>query len=186
LLHRENVELALTVQSTRRKGFFHLQALFSALGIANPFFIHFFVLGAGCLAMGNGWVGGGKHLVIKSTIDIVGFGILWVANLFKLTTLVLILVFIRNLVTIAYSAAVGGHSKELLQDMVWQLQCHFGAGAVAGACLAWTILGTIMDIMVPLILCSLAIMVVVLCWYKMTMAHATGASTGDSQGCVRE
>jgi hypothetical protein len=130
------------------------------LGLLLSYFFHFSALGASCLVMGNGSVGGGKDLVIKSTIDIVGFSIL--------TMLVPILLLIRNLaVTIAYSA-VGGRSKELLQDMIWQLQCDFGVGTVAGACLAWTIMG-IMD---PLMLCSLAIMVVVLYWYKVTMASA--------------
>jgi hypothetical protein len=145
------------------------------LGLLIGFFFQFSALGANCLAMGNGWVGGGKDFVMKSTIDIVGFSFLW--NLFTLTTLVLILVFIRNLVTIAYLAA-GGRSEELLDDMVWQLQCHFGVGTVAGVCLAWTIM--------DLILCSLAIMVVVLYWYKVTMASATHSKPSSTRPSTAE
>jgi hypothetical protein len=144
------------------------------LGLLIGFFFQFSALGASSLAMGNGLVGVGKDFVMKSTIDIVGFSLLW--NLFTLTTLVLILVFIRNLVTIAYSAA-GGRSKEFLQDMIWQLQCHFGVGTVAGVCLAWAI----MDLM----LCSLAIMVLVLYWYKVTMASASTNSKPSSNSPSR-
>jgi hypothetical protein len=129
------------------------------LGLLLSFLFQFSVQGASCLARGNGWLGMDKDIVIKSIINIVGFGIL--VRLFFFTTLFLIVESIRNLVTIAYSA-VGGHSKELLDDMVWQLQCHFAVGAVAGVCLAWTIMGTILDIMDPLTLCSLTIMMVVL------------------------
>jgi hypothetical protein len=143
------------------------------LGLLISFFFHFSALGASCLAMGNGWVD------VKSTINIVRFSLL--SNLFTLTTLVLMLLFIRHLaVTIAYSAVGGGRSKESLQDMIWQLQFHFGVGTVAGACLAWTVLD-------PLTLCSLAIMVgVVLYWYKATMLasaathHSKPSSTRPS------
>jgi hypothetical protein len=134
---------------------FRLSSL--SLGLLIGFFFQLSALGASSLAMGNWWVIGGKDFVIKSNIDFVGFSILWI--LFTLTTLILIFVFIGNLVTIAYSA-VGGRSNELLDDMIWELQYHFGVGTVVGVCLAWAI--------TDLMLCSLAIMVAVFCWYKVT------------------
>jgi hypothetical protein len=152
---------------------FRVSSLF--LGLLIGFFFQFSALGAGSMAMGNWWLIGGKDFAVKSTIDYVGFSILWI--LFTLTTLILILVFIGNLVTIAYSA-VGGRSKELLDDMIWELHCHFGVGTVAGVCLAWAI--------TDLMLCSLAILVAVLCWYKVTMASVTKSKPSSTRPSTAE
>jgi hypothetical protein len=152
---------------------FRLSSLF--LGLLIGFFFQVSALGAGSMVMGNWWVIGGKDFVIKSNIDFVGFSILW--NLFTLATLILIFAFIGNLVTITYSA-VGGRSKELLDDMIWELHCHFGVGTVAGVCLAWAFM--------DLSLCSLAIMVVVLIWYKVTIASVANSKPSSTRPSTAE
>jgi hypothetical protein len=114
------------------------------------------------------WWGEGKYSVMKSNTDVIAF----LCCLFTLITLILGCLFIRNLVTITYSA-IGGRSEELLEDMVLQLQCRFGVGALAGVCLAGTLIEVLLGMRVQ-VECSLAIMVVAFIWYKkVTMASAT-------------
>jgi hypothetical protein len=113
---------------------FKLSSLLLGL-ILGCFFFQFAARGAKSLAIG------GTNDFIKSNTSLVVFTFL--LSLFTAITLVLILVFIRNLVAITYSAA-GGHSDKLLKDMIFQLECHFGVGAVAGMCLVCGIMDVLL------------------------------------------
>jgi hypothetical protein len=143
------------------------------LGVLVGFFIQFSTLGAECLAI---W---GKDFVLKSDTDIAVFSILW--SLFTSAMPVLILVIIRNLVTITYSAGSG--SEELLEEIVLQLECRFGVGVLAGFCLAWTITDILLGMHAQFAYCLVAI-VVALFWYKFMMfmmASATDKKPSSSR-----
>jgi hypothetical protein len=138
---------------------FNLSSLI--LGLLVGFFIQFSTLGAECLAV---W---GKHFTLKSETDIAVFSLLW--SLFTSAMPVLILVFIRNLVTIPYSAGRG--SEELLEDMILQLECRFGVGVLAGFCIAWTITDVLLGMRSQVAFCLVPV-VAALFWYAFMMASA--------------
>jgi hypothetical protein len=75
-----------------------------------------------------------ENLVTKSKRNIVVFSLLW--SFFTAVMVIASLRFLRNLVTITYSAA-GGRSKDLLKVKVVHMEYGFGVGH----CLAWTIWG---------------------------------------------
>jgi hypothetical protein len=140
------------------------------LGLLVGFFIQFSTLGAECLAI---W---GKDFVLKSDTDIAVFSLLW--SLFTSAMPVLILGFIRNLVTITYSAGRG--SEELLENIMLQLECRFGVGILGGFCLAWTITDILLGVRARFAYCLVAI-VVALFWYKCMMASATYSKQSSSR-----
>jgi hypothetical protein len=146
------------------------------LGLFVGFFIQFSTLGANCLAI---W---GKDYIIKSKTDIFVFSLLW--SLFTSAMPVVILVFIRNLVTITYSTA-GGRSKDLLEDMVLHMECRFGMGALFGFCLAWTMTDVLLGMRAQVVY-SLVILVVAVFWYKMMMGLATDSKPSSSRRSTAE
>jgi hypothetical protein len=81
---------------------------------------------------------------------------------------VLILVFIRK----------WGHSEDLREDMIAQLECHFGVGVLAGICLACILMDVLLGNRVHVVY-TLAIMGVAFIWCKMTMLAS--ATDGDSK-----
>jgi hypothetical protein len=85
---------------------------------------------------------------------------------------ILILVFIRNLVTITYSV-VGRRSEELLEDLILQLDFRFGVGALAGVCLAWTITDVILGNRVQVEYPLAMLVVAFFSCKKVMMASAT-------------
>jgi hypothetical protein len=133
------------------------------LGLLVGFFIQFSTLGANCLAL---W---GKDFVMNTKTDVFVFSLFW--SLFTSGMPVLILVFIRNLVTITYSAVGRRSNDELLEDLILQLECRFGVGALAGFCVAWTITDVLLGMRAQ-VGYSLVIIGVALVWYKIVTASA--------------
>jgi hypothetical protein len=126
------------------------------------------------------------HFGMKSNTDIVGFILLWRTDvivfslLWSLFTvvapLVLIWEFIRNL----------GRSKELLEDTVLRLECRFCVGAVAGICLAWTIMDVLMSTRVHVVGYPFAIIVFAFILYDGTMASATDSKPSATRRSTAE
>jgi hypothetical protein len=102
------------------------------LGVFVAFFVQFSALGANYLVMTLL----DEDLVTKSKTDIVVISRL--CSFFTMAVAIVILELLRNLVTITYSA-VGGRSADLLEEMVWHMECRFVVGAMGGVFLAWTI-----------------------------------------------
>jgi hypothetical protein len=152
---------------------FNLSSLL--LGFFVGFFIQFSTLGAECLAV---W---GKYFVLKSETDVAVFSLLW--SLFTSAMPVLILVFIRNLVTIPYSAGRG--SEELLEDMILQLECRFGVGVLAGFCIAWTVTDVLLGMRSQVAYCLVPV-VGALFWYAFMMASAAESKRQRSRRSTTE
>jgi hypothetical protein len=136
---------------------------FSALllGLLVGFFIQFSTLGANFLVI-TLW---GEDVVTKSKTDIVVFSLLW--SFFTSAMAIVILGFLRNLVTITYSA-VGGRSADLLEEMVLHMECRFVVGALVGVCLAWTMTDVLLGMRAQIVY-SLVTLVVALVWCKIMM-----------------
>jgi hypothetical protein len=149
---------------------------FSALllGLLVGFFIQFSTLGANFLVI-TMW---GEDVVTKSKTDIVVFSLLW--SFFTSAMAIVILGFLRNLVTITYSA-VGGRCKDLLEDMVLHMECRFVVGALVGVCLAWTMTDILLGMRAQIVY-SLVTLVVALFWCKiMMMCFANESKTSSSR-----
>jgi hypothetical protein len=111
----------------------------------------------------------------KSKTDVILFSLLW--SLFASATPVLMLVFIRNL----------GCSEELLEDMILQLECHFGVGVLAGICLACTIMDVLLGTRTHVVAYPLVTMVVAFIWCKVTMmASATDSKPSSTRRSTAE
>lgn len=125
---------------------------FSALllGLFLGFFSQFSILGA-LLSLIAFW---DEDI---SMTNIVVFSLL--SSFFVMGMAIAVLGFLRNLVTITYSAA-GGRSKDMVEEMVMHMEYYF----CAGVCLAWTmtllLLGTRAQIVVSLVLSS--------CWRSLS------------------
>jgi hypothetical protein len=148
---------------------------FSALllGLLVGFFIQFSTLGANFLVI-TLW---GQDVVTKSKSDIVVFSLLW--SFFTSAMAIVILGFLRNLVTITYSA-VGGRSADLLEEMVLHMECRFVVGALVGVCLAWTMTDVLLGMRAQIVY-SLVTLVVALVWCKiMMMCFATESKATKS------
>jgi hypothetical protein len=136
---------------------------FSALllGLLVGFFIQFSTLGANFLVI-TLW---GEDMVTKSKTDIIIFSLLW--SFFTSAMAIVILGFLRNLVTITY-AAVGGRCADLLEEMVLHMECRFVVGALVGVCLAWTMTDILLGMRAQIVY-SLVTLVVALFWCKIMM-----------------
>jgi hypothetical protein len=146
---------------------------FSALllGFLVGFFIQFSILETNLLVITLY----SENLVTKSKRNIVVFSLLW--SFFTAAMVIASLRFLRNLVTITYSAA-GGRSRDLLEVTVFHMKYFFGVGH----CLAWTIWG-----MRAQTEYALAILVVALFWYKIeVMCFATDSNPSSSRRSTAE
>jgi hypothetical protein len=129
------------------------------LGLLVGFFIQFSIVGSRVLVITLS----GEDLVIKSKANIVVFGLLW--TFFTEATVIANLRFLRKLVTITYSSAVaGGCSTEMLEEMVWRVECRF----LVGVYLAWTTTGALLGMRSQTEF-SLVMLVVALVWCKIVM-----------------
>lgn len=129
------------------------------LGLLVGFFIQFSTLGANFLVI-TIW---GEEVVTKSKTDIVVFSLLW--SFFTSAMAIVILGFLRTLVTIAYKA-VRNHNEDLLEEMILHMECRFVVGALVGVCLAWTMTDMLLG-MKAQILYSLATLFVALFWCQV-------------------
>jgi hypothetical protein len=131
------------------------------VGLLVGYFIQFSILGTIFLVIAI-W---GEDVASKAKTATLVFRIFW--SFLTTAIAVGILGFIRNLITIAYSAG-GGRSKDFLQDMVAHMEYRFMVGALVGLCLAWTMTDVILGRWAH-IAYSLVILVVALCWCKLMM-----------------
>ena len=131
------------------------------LGLFIGFFIQFSTLGANFLVI-TIW---GEDVITKSKRDIVMFSLLW--SFFTSAMAIVILGFLRNLVTISYNA-IRRESEDLLEDMILHMECRFVVGALIGVCLAWTMTDILLG-MKAQILYSLITLVVALFWCRVMM-----------------
>jgi hypothetical protein len=155
------------------KSFSRFKFSSTLLGLLVGFFIQFSTLGANFLVI-TIW---GEDVVTKSKADIVIFSLLW--SFFTSAMAIVILSFLRNLVTITYSA-IGGRSKDLLEEMVLHMECRFVVGALVGVCLAWTMTDILLGMRAQIVY-SLFTLVVALFWCKvMMMCFATDGRQSSS------
>jgi uncharacterized protein with PQ loop repeat len=131
------------------------------LGFIVGSFMQFSLLGANLI----GIILWGKDVVNKSkTSDIIAFSLLW--SYFTAAMAIAMLGFLRNLVTITYSA-VPGRSKDLLEEMLLHMECRFGMGALLGVCGAWTMTYVLLDMRAQIVNSLLVTLMVVLFWFKI-------------------
>lgn len=161
-------------QRIEEKAFSRFKFSALILGLLVGFFIQFSTLGANFLVI-TLW---GEDVVTKSKTDIVVFSLLW--SFFTSAMAIVILGFLRNLVTITYSA-VGGRSADLLEEMVLHMECRFVVGALVGVCLAWTMTDVLLGMRAQIVY-SLVTLVVALCWCRiMMMCFATESRPSSSR-----
>jgi hypothetical protein len=132
------------------------------LGLLAGFFFMFAAdLGASCLVI---------YFEMKSNATVIVFSLL--TGLFTVVApFVLILVFIRN----------WGHSEELREDMITQLECYFGVGVYAGICLAYILMDVLLGNRAHVVEYTFVSMVVAFIWYKVTMASATDSKPSSTR-----
>jgi hypothetical protein len=110
------------------KVFSRFKLSYRLLGLFVGFFGHVSTLGVNTIII---WGEDG----IKTKTDIFVFSLL--CSFFFSAIVIAILGFLRNLLAITYSA-IGGRSKDLLEEMIFRLECAYVVGAMAGLSLAWT------------------------------------------------
>lgn len=145
------------------------------LGLLVGFFIQFSTLGANFLVI-TIW---GDDVVSKSKSDIVTFSLMW--SFFTSAMAIVILGFLRNLVTIAFGAVsspLTDKHESLLEDMVLHMECRFVVGALVGVCMAWTMTDIFLGMKAQIIY-SVVTLVVALIWCRIMMHCFTRSSRGD-------
>ena len=143
---------------------FKLSALL--LGVLVGFFIQFSTLGANFLVI-QIW---GEDILNKSRNDIVCFSLLW--SFFTSAMAIIILAFLRNIVTIAYLSVLK-RSQGLVEELVLHLECRFVVGALVGVCTAWTITDALMGMQAQIIY-SVATLCIALVWCRIMMQCVRG------------
>jgi hypothetical protein len=140
------------------------------LGLLVGFFIQFSTLGANFLVI-TIW---GEEVVTKSKQDIILFSLMW--SFFTSAMAIVILGFLRNLVSITFKAVSGEKQEEddskasnsLLEEMVLHMECRFVVGALMGVCFAWTMTDILLG-MKAQIMYSIITLVVALTWCRSMM-----------------
>jgi hypothetical protein len=150
------------------------------LGLLVGFFIQFSTLGVKLLVLSI-W---GEDIVQSKTKTFF-FCILW--SFFYSAMAFVIFGFIRNLVTITYSAG-GGRSNDFLEYMLFHMEFHFIAGALVGINLAWTVTDLVLGMSAPLApVYSFGGLAVALLWVKIiTTCFATGIKPPSSRRSTAE
>jgi hypothetical protein len=114
------------------KVFSRFKFSYRLLGLLVGFFGNFSTLGGHFLVV----IIWGEDAVIKTKTEIIFVIILLCSFLISAAIVFAILGFLRNLVAITYSA-IGGRSKELLEEMVSDMECGFVVGALVGLSIGW-------------------------------------------------
>jgi hypothetical protein len=124
------------------------------------------------------------YFEMKSNATVIVFSLL--TSLFTVVApLVLLLEFIRNLVTKTFSA-VGGSSEDLREDMILQLECHFGMGSLAGICLAYILMDTLLGLRGHTVKYIFAIIASSFIWYEAKTASATDSKPSSTRSSTTE
>jgi hypothetical protein len=138
------------------------------LGLLVGFFTPLSIMGTNLLVI-TVW---GEDLVTMSKNHV--FFPLW--SCFTATMALASLGFLRNLVTITYSA-VGGPFRDMPEKIVWRMECRF----FLGACLAWTTTVAIFGGMRAQTKYSLVMLVVALFWCKIMTCLAADCKPSSSR-----
>jgi hypothetical protein len=150
------------------------------LGLLVGFFSHFFIL-VGPVLLFAIW---GEDVVTKSNNDI--FVITLLCSFFFLVITFDILGFLRNLVAITYSA-IGGRSKELLEEMVLYMRCGFVLGILVGLSLAWNMEAVLLGTRAQTVYSYVTVLVVAFFWCKIMMMYfATNIKPSSSRRSTAE
>jgi hypothetical protein len=112
------------------------------LGVLIGVLIQLSTLGANYLVMTTTiWGGRGgaddDYRNKSSNQDITMFTIIWSVFISALT--IIILFFLRNIVSIAYLSVLKKSHQEMVEEMILQMECHFVIGALIGICMAWAL-----------------------------------------------
>jgi hypothetical protein len=151
-------------------GKFKRSSLF--LGLMVGFFIQFSTLGANYLVISI-W---GEEVLSSSKQDIVIFSLLW--SFFTSTMAIVILAFLRNLVSSTYSR----ESPEL-DDMILHMECSFVVGALVGVCVAWAATDVILGMSAQIVY-SLVTLVIALAWCRIMMYFFTKANDEEENNLL--
>jgi hypothetical protein len=90
------------------------------------------------------------------------------------------------LAAITYSA-IGGRSKEVLDEIVSYMECGFGLGALVGISLAWTMEAVIVGMRAQIVYSYVTVLVVAFFWCKiMMMCFATNIKPSSSRQSTAE
>jgi hypothetical protein len=158
---------------------FKLSSLF--LGLLVGFFGHFFILVGTVLFITIS----GEDVVTKCKIDIfVCFGLL--CSFFFWASASVISRFLRNLVATTYSA-IGGRSKDLLEEMVLDMRCGFVLGILVGLSLAWKMEAVLLGTRAQTVYSYVTVLVVAFFWCKIMMMYfATHIKPSSSRRSTAE
>jgi hypothetical protein len=116
----------------QEKFFSRFRLFYRLLGLVVGFFGNFSTLGGHFLVV-TIW---GEDAVIKTKTGIIFVLILFCSFFYSAAIVFAILGFLRNLVAITYSA-IGGRSKELLEEMVLHMEYGFVVGTMVGLSIVW-------------------------------------------------
>jgi uncharacterized membrane protein len=111
----------------------------------------------------------GEDVVTKSKTAI--FVINFFCTFFCLAIVFSIFGFLRNRLAIAYSA-IGGRSKELLEETVLHMACCCVMGTLVSISLACTMSAVLLGMTAQTVYCAVALLVVAFCWYKIMMMRS--------------
>jgi hypothetical protein len=146
------------------------------LGLLVGFFAYSFTLGGTILVI-TMW---GEDVVTTSKTDTFVFFSLLCSFFFSAIFFV-ILGFLRNLVAITYSA-IGGRSKELLKEIVSDMECGFVVGTLVGLSLFWTMAPVLFGMAAQIVYSLVALLVVAFFWCKIMMMYfATNIKPSSSR-----
>jgi hypothetical protein len=132
------------------------------LGLLVGFFSHILPLGVDYLLI-TIW---GEDVVTKSKTRIFVFSLLY--SFFFWASASVISGFLRNRVATAYSA-IGGRSKELLEETVLHMENMSVVGFLIGLSLACTMAALLLDMTAQTVYCAVASLVGAFFWYKIMM-----------------
>jgi hypothetical protein len=149
-------------------------------GLLVGFFSQIFTLGGNVLVI-TIW---GKDAAIKTKTDIFVVGPLCI---FFFSAIVFVISgFLRNRVAITYSA-VGGRSKELLDEMVLYMESDFAVGFLVGLSLAFTMAAVRLGMSAQTVYFLVALLVVAFFWYKiLIMCFAINIKPSSSRRSTAE
>jgi uncharacterized membrane protein len=144
-------------------------------GLLVGFFSQFYFLAAHFLLI-TVW---GEDVVTKSKTRIFVLSLLCCFFFWAIASV--ISGFLRNRVATAYSA-IGGRSKELLDEMVLHMENHFVVGFLIGLSLACTMSAFLWKMTAQTVYCAVALLVGAFLWYKiMMMRFATNIKPSSSR-----
>jgi hypothetical protein len=154
--------------------------LYRLLGLLVGFFCQFSTLLVNFLLI-TIW---GVDIVTKSKTDAFVFSLL--CTFFFSAIVFVISGFLRNRVAITYSA-VGGRSKELLDEMVLYMESDFAVGFLLGLSLAFTMAAVRLGMSAQTVYFLVALLVVAFFWYKiLIMCFAINIKPSSSHRSTAE